>query len=248
MRKGLSQEALKLVACGAMLLDHIGYLFAAELGANAVAGASFQPGGTYSAYLLLRMIGRLALPIFAFLLTEGFHRTRDRKKYVLRLAATALLSELPFNLVASGSPLWRYQQSTMVTLLLGFLALAAMERCEKLSVKPLALIPFALAAELLRADYGWAGVVLIALFEISRYTANQNLVRFCGMLVLFHYMPGMVLRFGAVTVPLQAFGALAMVFIGAYDGSKRTRSKAMQWGFYLFYPVHLLILYVISLW
>ena len=105
----------------------------------------------------------------------------------------------------------------------------------------------ALAAELLRADYGWAGVVLIALFEISRYTANQNLVRFCGMLVLFHYMPSMVLQLGNFSVPMQALGALAMLFIAAYDGRKATKSKAIQWGFYLFYPVHLLILYILSL-
>ena len=135
----------------------------------------------------------------------------------------------------------------MVTLLLGFLALAAMEQCKKLAWKPIVMLPFALFGEMLNADYGWGGVVLIAFFELSRYTYNRNLVRFLGMLVLFHYMPSSVLQFGNFSVPMQTLGALSMLFIAAYDGRKVTNSKVIQWIFYLFYPAHLLILYLIRL-
>lgn len=250
MKKGLSQEALKLLACMTMLIDHIGYALVypmyqqvSIIGSN----GSTEVKLLYAGYLMLRCIGRLSFPIFAFLLVEGFNHTHSRKKYALRLVIGALLAEIPFNLVVSGSPIWRYQQSIMITLLLGFCALVAMERCKKLAWKPVAMLPFAILAELLHADYGWGGVVLIALFELSRYTYNRNLVRFFGMLVLFHYMPTMMLNFGNFSIPMQALGALSMLFIAAYDGRKVTRSKAVQWAFYLFYPVHLFVLYLISI-
>lgn len=250
MKRGLSQEALKLLACVTMLIDHVGYVLVYPMyqqvgfinGDTLVSAKLLQ-----TVYLVLRSIGRLSLPIFAFLLVEGFLHTRNRKKYALRLAIGALLSEIPYNLVVSGSPVWRYQQSIMITLLLGFCALLVMERCKKLAWKPVAIIPFAILSELLCADYGWGGVALIALFELSRYVYNRNLVRFCGMLVLFHYMSSAMLQFGNFSLPMQALGALAMLFISAYDGRKVSGSKAVQWGFYLFYPVHLLVLYLISM-
>ena len=250
MRKGFSQEGLKLIACITMLIDHIGYalVYPAYQQLSATEGADNSIlRQVYLIYLLLRCVGRLSFPIFAFLLAEGFHRTRNRKKYALRLVAGALLAEIPFNLVVSGSPVWRYQQSVMITLLVGFLALLAMEQCRKPAWKPIVMFPFALFGEMLNADYGWGGVVLIALFELSRYTYNQNLVRFLGMLVLFHHMPSSVLRFGNFSVPMQTLGALSMLFIAAYNGRKIMNSKCAQWAFYLFYPVHLLALYLISL-
>lgn len=250
MKKGISQEMLKLLACITMLMDHIGYVLVYPMyqqvsivGGNGIAGAKML----YTGYLLLRCIGRLSFPIFAFLLVEGFHHTRNRKKYALRLVIGALLAEIPFNLVVSGSPVWRYKQSIMITLLLGFFALLAMERCKKLAWKPVVMLPFALLAYLLKTDYGWAGVLLIALFELSRYAYNRNLVRFCGMLVLFHYMSSMMLTLGNFSIPMQALGALSMLFIAAYDGRKCTNSRIIQWAFYLFYPVHLLVLYGISI-
>lgn len=249
MKKGFSQEALKLLACATMLIDHIGYalVYPAYQQVSAVGGGLAAARMLYLVNLLLRCVGRLSFPLFSFLLVEGFHHTRSRKKYALRLVIGALLAEIPFNLIVSGSPVWRYKQSIMVTLLLGYCALLAMERCRKLSWKPVALLPFALLGELLNVDYGWGGVVLIALFELSRFAYNRNLIRFFGMLVLFHYMPSSMLHFGNFSVPMQALGALSALFIAAYDGRKVTRSRGIQWAFYLFYPVHLLILYLISI-
>lgn len=250
MKKGLSQEALKLLACMTMLIDHIGYALvyrmyqqASLINGDAIVSAKLL----YTIYLVLRSIGRLSLPIFAFLLVEGFLHTKNKKKYALRLAIGAILSEIPYNLLVSGSPVWRNQQSIMITLLLGYFALLAMERCEKLAWKSVVMLPFALLCELVGADYGWGGIVLIALFELSRHMYNRNLIRFFGMLVLFHYMSSAVLRFGNFSLPMQALGALSMLFIAAYDGRKVTGNKVVQWGFYLFYPVHLLILHLITL-
>lgn len=248
MRKGISQEGLKLIACLTMLIDHIGYEIIYPLYASmSVVSAADLPEVklVYKLYLLCRCIGRIALPIFAFLLVEGIHHTRNRKKYAIRLIVGALLAEIPYDLVVAGELSWQ-KQSVMVTLFLGFCAVLAMERCRNLAWKPVAAIPFALAAKLLMVDYGWAGIALIVLFELSREMYSPNLVRTGGMIVLFHYMSSHVLQFGNFTLPMQVLGVLSMFFIANYNGRKVTDSKVVQWGFYLFYPVHLLILWAIG--
>lgn len=240
MKKGISQEGLKIIACLTMLIDHIGYEIIYPLYSST---AVLHGGSTlYNMYLLCRMVGRISFPIFAFLLVEGIHHSRNRKKYAMRLALGAVLAEIPYNLMVSGEVFWR-QQSVMLTLLLGFFAVLAMERCRSLSWKPVAAVPFAVLAELLMADYGWTGVAVIVLFQLSREMYRKNFVRFFGMVVLFHYTSSMVFWVGNLSLPMQALGALSMLFIASYDGRKLTRSKAAQWAFYLFYPVHLLVLW-----
>ena len=248
MKKGISQEGLKLIACLTMLIDHIGYEIVYPIYASmSVVSAADLPEVKliYKLYLLCRCIGRISLPIFAFLLVEGIHHTKDRKKYAKRLAISAILAEIPYNLVVSGS-ISGPKQSVMATLLLGFLAVHYMEKCRNLAWKPVVLLPFAVLAEVFQVDYGWEGIILIALFKLSREMYSPNLVRTGGMIVLFHYMSSYILQIGNFTLPMQVLGVLSMLFIANYDGRKLTRSKAVQWSFYLFYPVHLLILWAIG--
>lgn len=135
--KGISQEGLKLLACVTMLLDHTGMVL--------------FPGRQ-----IFRMVGRLAFPIYCFLLAEGAHYTRNPARYALRLTIGALLSELPFDLACSGGWDWG-SQSVMVTLLIGFLMLECMKRTELLPVQILTVVPFAALAEVCRTDYGATG-------------------------------------------------------------------------------------------
>ncbi len=224
--KGLSQEALKLLACAAMLLDHI--------------GATMVPGWT------LRIIGRIAFPIFCFLLAEGAHYTRDPKKYALRLAIGALLSELPFDLAFYGGWTWS-SQSVMLTMLLGFGALELMGACEALPLKLLCVLPFAAAAEWLQTDYGGAGVLMIALFGLTRELPHRLPVQLLGMVVICGLIiPGAQISVLGFRVGIELFALLGLIPIALYSGRKITTGRAVQWAFYLFYPVHLLILYAIS--
>lgn len=243
MKKGFSQEGLKLIACLSMLIDHIGYKIIYPIYSH--TELIYRPGTLYDFYLLCRCIGRLAFPIFAFLLVEGVRHSRNRKKYALRLMIGTLLSEIPYNLVVSGRILWQ-QQSVMVTLLLGFCALLCMEKCPGPGWKAVAAAPFAILAELTMSDYGWAGVALVVLFALSTEFYRPNLMRFGGMVVLFHYMSSYVFQIGGFSLPMQVLGVLSLLFIANYDGRKTTDSKAVQWAFYLFYPAHLLILWGIS--
>ena len=242
-RRGLSQEGLKIMACITMLIDHIGATIVYDL----CLGASNHGEAVrvlYNLYQLLRAVGRLSFPIYCFLLTEGAARTRDPKKYGLRLALGMLLAEVPFDLLFFGGLTWQHQ-SVMATLLLGFLMIRWMQRMPKL--KLVAVIVCAGAAWLLHADYGWWGIALIALFALTRETENRTLLQIVGVAALCWMKGGTMVHIASLQFPLQFIGALAMVPIALYSGRKATSSKAVQWIFYLFYPVHLLALLIVTM-
>lgn len=229
MKKGIPQEALKCFACLTMLLDHIG--------ASMVTGP---------AYLPLRMIGRVAFPIFCFLLAEGAHYTRNPRRYALRLTVWAVLSELPFDYCLFGGLTWQYQ-SVMLTMLLGFLALETMKRSDNPALKLLLALPFAAAAELLQTDYGGNGVLLIVLFGLTRELPHRLLWQTIGMaLICGVLMPGAAISLGGISFGIELLAVLAMIPITLYSGRKCSYSPALQWGFYLFYPAHLTVLYLLQ--
>ena len=226
-KRPLSQEGLKFLACAIMLLDHI--------------GATLIPWGT------LRIIGRLAFPIFCFLLVEGAHYTRSPRNYLLRLGIGAILSELPFDLALFGSWSWQHQ-SVMITLLLGAMALLAMKRMTQPLLKILVLLLFAFLADFMNTDYGGAGVLMIALFGLTRERKYGWVVQLLGMYLICRWIiPGGVVWFIGRYVFIEIFAILALIPIWLYSGKKSTSSRAVQWAFYLFYPVHLWILYLISI-
>lgn len=213
--KPLSQEGLKCIACLTMLLDHVGAVLFPHI-------------------LWLRIIGRMAFPIYCFLLAEGVHYTKKPAQYGLRLLIGFLLAEIPFDLVHGG--LSFAQQNVMFTLLLGFLAIQAIHRLSG-PMRFLALVPL-VAAELLRTDYGAMGVFMVLMFFVTRNMEEKNLLQAVGLLGL-----GVSVF---KTSFIQPLAVLAMIPISLYSGKKSTGSKPLQWGFYLFYPAHLLILWLIS--
>ena len=213
--KPLSQEGLKLIASLTMLLDHMGAVLFPE-------------------QLWLRIIGRMAFPIYCFLLAEGAHYTKNPARYGQRLLVGLVLSEIPFDL-AQGGFIFAHQ-SVMFTLLLGFLAIQAVKRLTG-SMRLLALVPI-IAAELLRTDYGAMGVLTVLLFYITRNMEEKILLQTLGLLAL-----GFAVFSSSI---IQFFAVLAMLPISLYSGKKHCGSKTLQWGFYLFYPAHLLVLWLIA--
>lgn len=216
-RKSLAQETLKWIACVTMLIDHI--------------GAVFLPG--YG----LRIIGRISFPIFCFLLAEGARHTRSPGKYALRLAISAAVSEVPYDLLFYGGIHWQHQ-SVMVTLLIGLLTLVWMSRLKRFPFLPM-LLGFGLA-ELSGGDYGCWGVALIILFALTAEYEQQHWIQLLAMAAIFLLMNST--RIPVLGIPIQLFGLLAMVPIGLYSGRKATANPWIQRGFYLFYPIHLFIL------
>lgn len=240
-KRGISQEVLKLIACVTMLLDHIGATLVKSM---LMAAEGYAPELMW-AYYILRCIGRAAFPIFCFLLVEGAYHTRNPKKYALRLAVGMVLAEIPFDLAFFGE-LTLAHSSVMVTLLLGFGMIRGMKRVTGLR-KVLVILPFYLAAEWLHTDYAGEGILLIALFALVRGMKHQNLLTGLGMVALVILSGDSTGFIGENPIYLDRCKLQALLPIFAYNGRKTTESKAIQWGFYLFYPVHILVLYLISL-
>lgn len=225
MEKKIPQEGLKLIACGSMLVDHF--------------GAVFSLGNGY------RIFGRIAFPIYCILLVEGVAHTKDHVRYGLRLALCAILSEWPFDWVFSGG--WNpFDQSVMLTLLMGFFALEVMRRTKNLMLQLLVAVPFALSAELMRTDYGGLGVLLIVLFGLSR-ELESSLFQIVGMVCIFFAMHSIKIPVFGYRVPIEIFAMGALLPISLYSGKKWTHSKLVSWIFYSFYPLHLVLLGVLRM-
>jgi len=217
----LSGSVLKLIAIVSMLIDHVAYAFG--LGAGIVLLSLGETAVTL--YTLLRYVGRLAFPLFVFLLVEGFIHTKSRKRYGIRLALFAVLSEIPFDLFCSGT-LFYQKQNVFFTLLLGYLALCAIEALDKKWVAVPVLGLFGVSF-LLGADYGYAGFVMILLVY-----ALRKMPLLCAM---------------SSACVLSVASAAAFVPIDLYNGKRGfVRSRIFKYLFYVFYPVHLLVLALIK--
>lgn len=251
----MSALILKLIACITMLIDHIGYC---------------TPGA-----LWMRIIGRLAFPIYVFLLTEGFRHTSSRLRYGLRLLLFAVLAQVPFGLMVAKKPFFP-EGSVMVTLLLAYLCLWILEAGRKnrilrvLSWLAVLGICYVLHRDWVPCDYGAIGILLaLAFYWLYPWTLKGNrslrgVVLLLGAFCAVFYER--ILTYGAILVKIlngqpylveqesrwtlvQAFSLLSIPLILCYNGRKgfspasKTGRKIMQYAFYAFYPVHMLILF-----
>ena len=225
--KYLPQEILKLIACITMFLDHFGDAIVPRLNFPFI----------YELYYILRTIGRISFPLYCFLLVEGMTHTRNPYKYILRLAVGILLAELPFDYLFDGHFTWEYQ-NVLVTLTLGAIMLLCMQKVDEKWAKALLVIPFAFMADICKCDYGGWGIGTIAVFALIDRVGLQAI----GVLLLNWAMNSKLLP--GIGIPVQLFAVLAMIPIACYSGVKLTRSKFVQWAFYLFYPLHLVVLWI----
>ena len=241
----VSQEGLKLVASITMLIDHVGAVLVYALYLSAVQAENYVLANEMAVlYEPMRTIGRIAFPIYCFLLVEGFHHTRNIKKYFIRLAIGMVLSEIPFDLALSGRIDWS-SCSVMVTLILGCMMMVGMDSFSGFW-KLLAIPPFYGLAEVLGTDYGGRGILIIAMLALTRGLPKEKLWRTLGFVVCLWFGPDVFI--GSLEIPMELFGLIALIPMYLYDGTKLTRNKWLQWGFYLFYPVHLLILWMLKVY
>lgn len=224
----LSGSALKLIACLAMLSDHLAkFYFATFPWANTVW---FSIAGRSISFLqLMLMFGRFAFPIFVFLLIEGFEKTHNRKKYGLSLLVLGLISEIPFNLM-NGNVLFFPKQNVMFTLLLGYLAMCSLEyfRSKPLVSLALLLVMF-IISRYMDADYKTAGFIFIILMYGLR---KERIIQTVACPVLLQ-------------MKLMVF--LSLMLTCLYNGKRGfIKTHFLKYCFYAFYPVHMLIIYFLS--
>jgi len=190
----------------------------------------------------LRCVGRLAMPLFCFLIGEGMRHTADRRKYLLRLGAFAVLSEPVFDLFRTGRPVGWEHQNVFFTLLLGAAALWLYEEAVKqhrTAYGLCAILACALLAELIRADYGLFGVAWIAALAFLRgqpYKRAGLFLSIAGLYSLLSLPSGQWALIGLCA-------GLAIVPVSLYNGTPGPRHRILQFAFYAFYPLHLLGLY-----
>ena len=163
----LSGTALKRIACLSMLIDHIG----AALLENGLFRQNAVWQGGVRLDFVMRMAGRLAFPIYCFLLVEGFVHTHDFRKYALRMLGFALLSEFPFDW-AFFSGVWWGHQNVYFTLLLGLLAMKALDTFRTGEGTPdargiLCAAACTGAAALLRCDYDVMGMAPVSYTHLA---------------------------------------------------------------------------------
>ena len=202
---------LKWMALVTMVIDHIGILLSRQ-GLNS---------------MVFRLVGRLAFPLFCFLLVEGFFHTRDEIAYGKRLLLFALLSELPFNLFLGGTLFFPEAQNVFFTLFLGLCMLGLSRRAGTKERELIILLLFSAAAWLLRCDYDAGGMFLIAAFYFYRRGGSTILLPAAVAAIL--------------SLPFYGAAALSVLPLCLYGG-ERGRQPGKYW-FYLFYPLHLLVLY-----
>lgn len=217
---GLAQEDLKIIGWVTMVIDHLGALFFPWIG--------------------LRIVGRIAFPIFCFLIAQGVEYTTDMRKYLGRLGLCAVISEIPFDLVFYGGIcLWRC--NVMVTLFIGAAVLAMLQSDRAEWIKVCSLFAGALAAWCLGADYGGLGVLMIVVFSFGL----PGWVNFVLLGLFFFFSGSETVVVDQWVIPIQMFGLLALVPIALYGEEKRWYAPWIKWGSYLFYPVHLVVLLVV---
>ncbi len=243
--KGLSGNQLKLIAIILMFIDHMGVMLwnvleslsrspTAGLAAPLLSDAPFV-----NAYYISRLIGRVAFPLFCFELSEGFFHTSNRKRYLMRLFIFALVSEIPFDLLITLEPFSLQYQNVFFELVLGLLCIWSLDtvRIRYLSSPALPFMcgtiitAFCVISEVIGADYGMSGILAICAFYLLR--DRRLLAFFAGFVCL---------------ILIEASFEIAAIFSGPlimlYNG-ERGKSYGGRYFFYAFYPVHLLLLYII---
>lgn len=231
----ISSMGLHLLAMGLMLCDHL--------------WATVVPGNDW-----LTDIGRIAFPIFAFMCVEGYFHTKNLKKYLLRLFAFALISELPFNLVMGGRLFYPLHQNVLWTFLLGLglIWLNEKAREKKLPLRILVGAGTVILAYILGlitfVDYYHAGVLTVLVFYFFR---GRKWWCFVGQLLALWYINVELLSGFAYELVIgghslylvrQGFALLSLIPIWLYRGRQGAYNRALRALYYGFYPAHLLVL------
>lgn len=248
----ISRSTLKIIAIILMLIDHVSYIFiypiAKRFGVPLYSlKLCLESKNLYAiSYYFGRFLGRGAFVIYCFLLVEGFNYTRSKMKYAMRLLLFAFISEIPFDLAFAKSVFDLKHQNIFFTLFFGIMVLICHDKVKRYfeSKESQMLLPsidlmlityittvFALIAYLLKTDYGAYGVVAIAtMYFIMNYTGNK----------LMSVTSGIITCVMMSTIELGAI--IILPFVAIYNGKKGIRAKLI---FYLFYPIHFLVLYFI---
>ena len=234
----ISSSTLHILAMLFMVCDHL--------------WATLIPGNQW-----LTSLGRLAYPIFAFLLVEGYFHTSNLRKYVTRLLLFAILSEIPFNLMYSDSIFYPFHQNVLWTFLIGIAMIHLNEHYKnknlflRIVIAVISIVGGSLLGILGFTDYNGAGVLMILVFYFFRGKKWWCLL---GQVLCMYYINVEILKglyfevefLGRTwNVVQQGLALLALIPIWLYAGKKGINSKFFKYFCYAFYPVHMFVLWLV---
>ena len=187
-------------------------------------------------------IGRIAFPIFAFQISEGYIHTKNLKKYFLRLFLFAIISQIPFmlfNKLISNN----FSLNVFFTLLLGLFSIYIYDKSKYKILGIASAILIGFIANFIHSDYGFYGVAIIFLFYIFKNNFIKAAIAFIIATVIKYLI--LIIKYGYLDVLfyLLICTLSSIIFISFYNGKKGKNSKYLL---YLFYPIHLLLLYALS--
>ena len=237
----VTSMALHIMAMAFMLCDHL--------------WGTIVPGNDW-----LTCIGRISFPIFAFMIVEGYFHTSNLKKYATRLLLFAVLSEIPFNLAMGSRIFYPIHQNVLWSFLISLALIHWNEKAkatQKLWMRILvgcaSVVLGAIIGLITMVDFYHAGVLTVLVFYFFR---QRTWWCYAGQLFCLWYINMELLGGLVYEIPLfghtfilarQGFALLALIPIWLYRGKQGYHSKALQYTYYAFYPVHLLILGILKL-
>lgn len=216
----INGAVLKYIAFISMFIDHFNKAIITPL-------LNYQePLVTIST--IFDIIGRIAFPIFAFMIVEGFYKTKSRFKYLRNLLIFAIISEIPYDMFQSKVFINNRSQNIMWALALGLLTLIIVDKLKEkiknkytwLGLSILIVGVNAIIATLISFDYDYYSIIIIFILYLFY---DKRLV---GSLLSY------------LVIIKEAYAILGFAVINFYNGEKGKQNK---WFNYLFYPVHLLI-------
>lgn len=238
----ISSAALHIIAMLSMLIDHM-----------------FMTVIKDDSWILV--LGRLAFPIFAFMVVEGYLHTHNYRKYIVRMLIFAVISEIPYDLMKNKEVFDRFDQNVLWTFLLALLCIRSIDFVKSKGKKwvyiftavIVSIIGYMLGTEF-DVDYGGMGVLMVLIFYFFHDRKWRcMLLQFVFLLIINALFLGVfgntviAYVFGQrIEVPLQGFAMLSLIPIWLYHGRQGYHSKPFQYICYAFYPVHMIILFAIS--
>lgn len=241
----ISSFTLHILAMAFMLLDHM--------------WATITPGRDWMTFL-----GRIAFPIFAFMIVEGYYHTSDFKKYIRRMLIFALISEVPFDLMYNGTVIYPFHQNVMWTFLIALIAMKLMDRVKDRAKEKGKMVSAVFGCALISilaiilgfagfVDYYGTGVATVLVFYFFRGRKWWNYLGqfLCIFYINYELLAGrtyFINIFGnEVEVIQQAFAIFSLIFIWLYKGRQGYHSKWFKYFCYAFYPGHIVVLLLLSL-
>lgn len=238
---GISGSTLKIIALICMFIDHLGSVVIFRYNNEMLETIGYvMMRRLDNAYLVCKSIGRAALPIFCFLLVEGFFHSRNRWKYLLRLFLLALISEIPFNLAFRNKIFAIDYQNTFFALSISMLMLIICNMLQnyeglnfvlRMSIVCCVIALSSYLAYFLKCDYGYKIPLLVAGLYFLRNFKKEQAIAGAAM-------------FSWEWVDKLAYIPSSLIFIPIYFYNGK-RGLKIKYLFYFFYPVHIFLLYLL---